>query len=283
MRRGDKIVLWMGHGELEQWGILGFAYISDIQNIEGKMKYLIKQLYVPENPLTPYPKNHPDETKNTIFLRDTFSLDFSALKDVFSQVQYVNKRTFPVTVDKITACQYSALWERLGGKSDILSEEIVTNDAQGSISHPGFIFQPGFRPKISSTTSVQDEKQVDISLRHNKLQEMLYQELSKMYGEQNIGTENNTGMETKIDLVVRHGEEYWFYEIKTEKSSRLCIRQALGQLLEYSLWPRPGSQEASKLIVAGEVKLDTEGEEYLSILRKKYALPLEYHQIMKGL
>lgn len=123
MRAGDKIVLWMGHGWLERWGILGFAYISDIHNIGGKAKYCLRQLYIPENPLIPYPKNHPYETENTIFLRDTFGVDFYALKDVFYQVKYVNKRTTPVTVDEITSLQYSALFSRLKSVLEPVYEE----------------------------------------------------------------------------------------------------------------------------------------------------------------
>jgi hypothetical protein len=133
MRAGDKIVLWMGHGWFEKWGILGFAFISDIKTMNGKINYLIKQLYIPQNPLIPYPKNHPRETENTIFLRDTFGLDFYALKDVFYQVKYVNKRTTPVTVDKITPYQYSLLLERLTDDSiirDMLPEEVVINAEQ---------------------------------------------------------------------------------------------------------------------------------------------------------
>lgn len=161
-----------------------------------------------------------------------------------------------------------------------VSSELFPEEQSKQFLHTSFTFRSGCPPKISSTTSVHAEKHVDISLRHNELQEMLYQELSKTYGEQNVGIEIESGIGTSIDLVVRQNNDYWFYEIKTEKSSRLCIRQALGQLLEYSLWP--GSQEASRLIVVGEVKLDAEGEAYLSTLRQKYALPLEYHQIMTG-
>lgn len=134
MKVGDKIVLWMGHGCLEEWGILGFAYISDINADGGKIKYLIiKQSYLPEKPLIPYPKGQdpPRETETTIFLRDTFSVDFRALKNVFYKVGYVNKKTNPITIDKISPDQYSALFERLGGnliiKPDILSEEVITS------------------------------------------------------------------------------------------------------------------------------------------------------------
>jgi hypothetical protein len=41
----------------------------------------------------------------------------------------------------------------------------------------------------------------------------------------------------RIDLVVRTGEGYEFYEIKTYGSARACIREAIGQLLEYAMWP----------------------------------------------
>jgi hypothetical protein len=40
-----------------------------------------------------------------------------------------------------------------------------------------------------------------------------------------------------MDVVVRLGIRYWFYEIKTALSARACIREALAQLLEYSYWP----------------------------------------------
>jgi len=134
MRTGDKIVLWMGHGYFKNWGILGFACISDIKTMNKINKYLITQLYIPQHPLIPYPKNNPHETENTIFLRDTFGLNFYALKDVFYQVKYVNKRTTPVTVDKITSYQYSLLFERLTDDSirGMLPEEVVINAEQKS-------------------------------------------------------------------------------------------------------------------------------------------------------
>ena len=50
-----------------------------------------------------------------------------------------------------------------------------------------------------------------------------------------MGTENSTSIGTEIDIVTKHGDEYDLYEIKTALDIRLCIREALSQLLEYGL------------------------------------------------
>ncbi|GAK59291.1 hypothetical protein U27_06268 [Candidatus Vecturithrix granuli] len=147
-----------------------------------------------------------------------------------------------------------------------------------NIKQTPFEFRPGCPPKISSTVSSQTERRVDVALRHNDLQQALYRQLAEKYGEKNVGTEIDSGIGTSIDVVVRQGEEYWFYEIKTDPSPRVCIRQAIGQLLEYAFWP--GSQEATRLIIVSEVKIDRDGEKYLQTLKDRYALPLDYEQIV---
>jgi len=82
---------------------------------------------------------------------------------------------------------------------------------------------------------------------------------------------------TSVDVVVKRNNGYWYYEIKTSKSPRACLREALGQLLEYSFWP--GAQEANRLVVAGETAIDKEGEEYIKRLKERFSLPIEYEQI----
>lgn len=34
MRKGDKLVFWMGDGEYENWGIIGFGFIKEIDTRE---------------------------------------------------------------------------------------------------------------------------------------------------------------------------------------------------------------------------------------------------------
>jgi hypothetical protein len=97
-------------------------------------------------------------------------------------------------------------------------------------------------------------------------------------GPDNVGTELPSGVGTKVDIVVRRENLYWFYEIKTAMTPRACLREALGQLLEYAYWP--GAQAAERLIVAGEPALDKEGQEYLRRLGKQFSPPIEYEQII---
>jgi hypothetical protein len=65
-------------------------------------------------------------------------------------------------------------------------------------------------------------------------------------------------------------------EIKTAMSARGCIREGLAQLLEYSFWPR--AQVADKLVIVGEPALDEDSHKYLTTLRQRFSLPLEYQQ-----
>lgn len=141
-----------------------------------------------------------------------------------------------------------------------------------------FSFTAGCTPKPSKTTAHLTKETTEITLRHNDIQKALYNKLVSAYGEENIGTEQPSGNGTSIDVVVRYSDScYWYYEIKTASSPRICIREAIGQLLEYSYWPR--CQEAAKLIIVGETPLDTEGESYLDLLKTKFSIPIEYVQI----
>jgi len=146
-----------------------------------------------------------------------------------------------------------------------------------AVGEEPFKFRPGFTPKESATVITQVQKELDVSLRHNVLQEALYHRLAKKYGAQNVSAEQPSGVGTSIDAVVRHGEEFWFYEIKTADSPRACLRQAVGQLLEYAFWP--GAQAATRLIAVGEKALDKEGREYLHALQTRFRLPIAYEQI----
>ena len=113
------------------------------------------------------------------------------------------------------------------GKTKPVSVELETR----------FCFQPGLRPKKRKAIVEQSHEQIERDLRHNELQKALYRRLAREFGKQNVGTENRGVNGTSIDLVVRRKPGYWFYEIKTANTVRACLREALGQLLEYSFWP----------------------------------------------
>jgi hypothetical protein len=123
------------------------------------------------------------------------------------------------------------------------------------------------------------ERQLNVNLRHNLLQAALTTRLVVRFGADNVSDEQPTGRGTKIDVVVRCGpNEFWYYEIKTAVSPAACIREALGQVLEYAYWP--GAQEPGRIVICGEGELDRDGKAYLRQFRERFRLPIDYEQIV---
>jgi hypothetical protein len=155
---------------------------------------------------------------------------------------------------------------------------VESNGATAPVPLPktGFRFEAGASKKVKIAKATLPEKELDLDLRHNLLQDVLYQRLALKHGKDNVRTEQPSGVGTLIDIAVKMKDEYWFYEIKTALTPRACLREAIGQLLEYSFWP--GAQEPSRFIVVGESPIDKDGQEYLSRLRKRFSLPIEYEE-----
>lgn len=141
-----------------------------------------------------------------------------------------------------------------------LYQYVESDSPSGPISMPPpapFVFRPGCSVKASSAAATQVQRQLNIALRHNELQWALHSRLFSQHGKDNVGTERPSGVGKRIDVVVQRDNGYWFYEIKVADSPRVCLREAVGQLLEYAF--RPGGQSATRLIVVGEVAIDAEG------------------------
>ncbi len=139
----------------------------------------------------------------------------------------------------------------------------------------GFVWSPGNKARVTGTTSEHSAQTVEKSLRHNQIQPALFEHLKSIYGD-SVSGEQLTADGTYIDAAVRQGGEYTYYEIKTGLSAQSCIREALGQLLEYSYWP--GAQPATRLVIVGEPPLDKHASAYLETLRKQFSLPVEYRR-----
>ena len=161
-----------------------------------------------------------------------------------------------------------------------LYEYVESKGGRHRLSKPDeerFVFRPGCTSKAAATKASYAQQELDVNLRHNQLQDALYRRLVKRHGAGNVGTESSTGIGTRVDLVVRQPSGYSFYEIKTSLEPRACIREALGQLLEYAFWP--GSQEAYQLIVVGETAADVDVKEYCRRLNMRFSLPIQYQHI----
>jgi hypothetical protein len=142
-------------------------------------------------------------------------------------------------------------------------------------SKSGFEFRSGCSIDNFSAKAIFTKKAIEIDLRQKRIQKALHRYLVLQFGEKNVGTEQ-PNLNRRVDLAVQNGRKLWYYEVKTARSVQQCIREALGQLLEYSYWP--GLREASRLIVVGEQAPTEESRKYISILRKHFGIPVEYQQ-----
>lgn len=178
--------------------------------------------------------------------------------------------------NEVTADEVLFLFDRL-----LPVYEFVEGNSKLAV-HPanlkkGFKFKPGCNPKPFATTMQTSAEKREMSLRHNELQGTLHRILVNQYGENHVGAEQDIARGSRVDLVVRAGKKFHYYEIKTNPSVRACIREAISQLLEYSYWP--GGNEAESLTIVSENLLTKDAEAYIAAFRKRFSLPLYYQTI----
>ena len=141
---------------------------------------------------------------------------------------------------------------------------------------PMFKFKKSHKTLISGRSYTIIEKEISIDIRHTLIQEKLIRKLTKEYGEDNVSPENEFDG-NRIDLVLREGKKFTFFEIKTGYSVRSCIRQAIGQLLDYAFWP--GMENAHRIVVVGEPECNDEDNNYINYLKAEFRIPIEYMSI----
>lgn len=76
-----------------------------------------------------------------------------------------------------------------------------------------------------------------------------------------------------VDLRAKKDNEWHFFEIKTD-APRLCIRKALGQIMEYAFFP--DLEHAKRLIIIGDTDPDERVQVYLKKIRKDFKIPVFY-------
>lgn len=130
------------------------------------------------------------------------------------------------------------------------------------------------------TTAERTAAVVSVELTHDWMRDVLAKRLASEHGTENVHVERSTQHGKSIDLVVQVEDGEWFYEVKPFSEPRLCFRKAIGQLLEYAYWS--DSEAPERLIVVGKSELGSRGEAYLSTLRERFSLPLEYQSVQIG-
>lgn len=137
-------------------------------------------------------------------------------------------------------------------------------------------FKAGHTPYPELATATFSARTVDVRLRHNYLQSLIHPVLAREFGDENVGTEQRSASGGEIDFVIRRGSEWILAELKVSSLARWCIRDAVGQLLEYGYLKE--SNPPSELWVFGVGACTGEDEAYLEVLRSKLGVPLFYRQ-----
>lgn len=104
---------------------------------------------------------------------------------------------------------------------------------------------------------------------HVRLQNRLYDWLCDRHGAKAVGYEIDN-----VDLRVTLPNDVTFFEIKTNATAKLCIRNALGQLIEYTSYP--AAARANRWIVVGDKKPVERDLTYLKHLRDTFDLRIFY-------
>jgi hypothetical protein len=182
------------------------------------------------------------------------------------------------SIDEATFRKWISSGIRQSFDSLIDADDHFFSSDDENLEQRSFTFVSGHTPKKIGKVKVNlPSKAIEAVLLHNAIQTKLYEKLATEYGKKCVGTENHSGSSTLIDVVVKTKEFCWFYEIKTAYSVKVCIRQAIPQLLEYAYW-QCDQNRASKLIIVGPAPVTENSKRYLEFLRATFNLPLYYEQ-----
>lgn len=105
--------------------------------------------------------------------------------------------------------------------------------------------------------------------KHNKIQEALVKLLSDKYGKNNVILEEN-----HVDIKLIQPNYITFYEVKSSSYASECIKEALGQILLYSLNDK--DKRPKKHIVVGQYPTTDSDKMYINFLKQNLKLEFDY-------
>ena len=121
--------------------------------------------------------------------------------------------------------------------------------------------------------------QIELAGLHDKVQDRLVSWLRKTHPKQQVSKEAYIEpYGTRIDVVLeRPNDGLTFYEVKVLPTIKACIREALGQLLEYAHWT--ANDLSQEWVIVSYHPVNDSINEYLEKLGTTYGLPVSYLQI----
>lgn len=141
-----------------------------------------------------------------------------------------------------------------------------------------FLLDKENKIKTLDTTSIVRTNKFGETLidpRHKKIQNAVVELLKDQYinlclekGEESL----TSGQRVDIKGIYKKTNEWHYFEVKTS-SAKQSIREALGQILEYSFYDNK-SARATKLYIVGPEKPNEKDIDYIKKLREMYNLPI---------
>lgn len=240
-------------GNIKNLEVISNDHANDVKAIyekKGWYKEMKHQLHAVETDWSDFQEN-----RNI----DLFNIRFKPIDlDLYDPYLIADNEHYIYSIDRYTFAQFTT---------------IKTKD-----NDKGFTFKPGRSSNLSKGTKsfTRGPRKVEIRQLHNEISEKLFDYLVDEYGENHVSQENSTGTGgTRIDMVVKSSSGYIFYEIKTYPCIKACIREAIGQLLEYAYWPEYDLAE-KLVIVSQRLEDNSSAYAYMRHIRKLTKLPIYY-------
>ncbi len=162
------------------------------------------------------------------------------------------------------------------GSASASASPVATGKSIATTSSWVTVFKPGHTPYPELATATFSERTIDVRLRHNFLQSLIFKALVREFGKDYVGTELRSASGGEIDFAIQKGPLRILAELKISSLARSCIRDAVGQLLEYGYLKE--SNPPSELWVLGVGVCTGDDTAYLEVLRSKLGVPLFYRQ-----
>src|SRR5262249_3757336 len=108
--------------------------------------------------------------------------------------------------------------------------------------------------------------------KHRRIQRQLVAVLRREHGYA-AATPEVAGVDVLLVVATRTV----FFEVKTHGFAKAAIREALGQILEYAVFPPRPNEPMPELVIVAPASRTPESDEYIARLRAR-GLPVRYAQ-----
>lgn len=266
---GKKFNVWVYTIDKETKKRYWIGEIKEIEVIDNNEAERIKEIYIDNGWHEEMQNQIIESGANANGFSDWNGVDLFNIKYNPSNLK-LNDSYFELPKEHKVYKQHRYSFEKFSEKLDL------------SNNNKGFVFdnqneeEDTKNVSIASKTYKREPKAIEVTYVHKAISDGLKNILKVKFGNKNVKTEVNAGYgNNKIDLVVKHQDEFIFYEIKSYNSSRTSIREAVGQLLEYCSWTN--SRNASKLVVVSQLLGDSEDAKiYIKHIRETFGIPIYF-------